>query len=314
MNRTQAEKEKLSAAMNSVGAAVALTSLKIVVGLWSGSVGILAEAAHSGLDSIAALVTYVAVRKSGQPADKEHPYGHGKIENLAALVEVVLLLATCGWIISEAVTRLGNQTVNVDASVWAFGVIVTSILVDVSRSRMLRRAAMKHRSQALEADALHFSTDIWSSAVVLVGLVGVKVGAAVPSLNFLARADAIAALLVAAIVVVVSLQLGRRTIQGLLDTAPGDLAEKVKVAVGAMPGVMDCHAVRIRHSGPRYFVDLHVLVDGSQTLGGAHELTERIEHKVQTLVPDADVTVHPEPWQSSVGSEEQGEGLKAIVR
>lgn len=305
MNREQAEKEKVSAALNSVGAAVALTALKIVVGLWSGSIGILAEAAHSGLDFVAALVTYVAVRMAGRPADKEHPYGHGKIENLSALVEVLLLLGTCGWIISEAVKRLRSDTVHVEASVWAFGVIAISILVDVSRSRMLKRVARKHRSQALEADALHFSTDIWSSAVVLVGLAGVKVAAAVPSLNFLVRADAMAALVVAAIVVMVSLQLGRRTVQGLLDAAPEGLAEKVKVAVEAVPGVHDCHALRMRHSGPRYFVDLHVLVDGSQTLQAAHELTERIEQEVQKLVPDADVTVHPEPWRPPAGSDAQ---------
>ena len=305
MNREQAEKEKVSAALNSVGAAVALTALKIVVGLWSGSIGILAEAAHSGLDFVAALVTYVAVRMAGRPADKEHPYGHGKIENLSALVEVLLLLGTCGWIISEAVKRLRSDTVHVEASVWAFGVIAISILVDVSRSRMLKRVARKHRSQALEADALHFSTDIWSSAVVLVGLAGVKVAAAVPALNFLVRADAIAALLVAMIVVMVSLQLGRRTVQGLLDAAPEGLAEKVKVAVEAVPGVHDCHALRMRHSGPRYFVDLHVLVDGSQTLQAAHELTERIEQEVQKLVPDADVTVHPEPWRPPAGSDAQ---------
>jgi cation diffusion facilitator family transporter len=297
MSTSNAEQEKKAAALNSVAAAVLLTGIKVVIGLWSGSIGILAEAAHSGLDFVAALVTYVAVRTAGRPADAEHPYGHGKIENLSAMVETLLLLATCGWIIHEALQRLLSNSVHVEASVWAFGVMAVSILVDLSRSRMLKRVAVKHRSQALEADALHFSTDVWSSAVVIIGLIGVRAAAAVPSLGFLAKADAVAALVVAAIVVFVSLQLGLRTVQALLDAAPGGMAEKVKAAVETIDGVHDCHGVRIRHSGPHYFVDLHVLLDGSQTLEAAHDLTERIEQQVRSLLPDADVTVHPEPWK-----------------
>jgi cation diffusion facilitator family transporter len=297
MNPTSSENEKKSVALNSVGAAALLTGLKVVVGLWSGSIGILAEAAHSGLDFVAALVTYIAVRASGKPANRQHQYGHGKIENFSALVETLLLLVTCAWIVKESIERLGSKSVHVDASVWAFGVLAISIAVDVSRSRMLQRAAKKHRSQALEADALHFSTDVWSSAVVIVGLIGVRLAAAVPSLAFLGKADAVAALVVAGIVVFVSLQLGFRSIQALLDAAPADMAEQVKAAVESLAGVHECHAVRIRHSGPNYFVDLHVLTDGSQSLESAHQLTGRIEEKVRTLLPDADTTVHPEPWR-----------------
>ena len=296
MDPLKPEAEKTAAALNSVAAAVFLTGLKIVVGLWSGSIGILAEAAHSGLDFVAALVTYIAVQAAGRPADAQHPYGHGKIENLSAMVETLLLLGTCAWIIHEGVVRLFGRNAHVEASVWAFGVMAVSMVVDITRSRMLNRVAVKHRSQALEADALHFSTDVWSSAVVILGLIGVKVAAAVPSLAFLVKADAVAALAVAAIVVLVSLKLGARTVQALLDTAPDGLAEKVTKVVESMEGVHDCHAVRIRHSGPHYFVDLHVLLDGSQSLQSAHDLTERIEQKVKGVLPDADVTVHPEPW------------------
>lgn len=296
MSTPLAEREKAGAALNSVGAAMFLTGLKVVVGLWSGSIGILAEAAHSGLDFVAALITFIAVRAAGRPADAEHPYGHGKIENLSALAETLLLLGTCGWIIHEAVVRLISRNVHVEASAWAFAVMMVSIVVDITRSRMLSRMAAKHRSQALEADALHFSTDVWSSAVVILGLIGVKIAAAVPSLAFLVEADSVAALIVALMVVVVSLRLGVRTIQALIDAAPANMAGKVKTAVEELKGVHDCHAVRIRHSGPRYFVDLHVLLDGSQTLQQAHDLTEEIEQKVRTVLPDADVTVHPEPW------------------
>jgi cation diffusion facilitator family transporter len=277
---------------------VFLTGLKVLVGLWSGSIGILAEAAHSGLDFIAALVTYIAVRAAGRPADAQHQYGHGKIENLSAMVETLLLLGTCGWIIREALRRLDGKNTHVEASVWAFGIMIVSILVDVTRSRMLKRAALKHRSQALEADALHFSTDVWSSAVVILGLIAVKVAAEVPSLGFLVKADALAALVVAGIVVLVSLQLGVRTVQALLDTAPAGMAAQIEAAVESLEGVHDCHAVRLRQSGPHYFVDLHVLLDGSQTLEAAHQLTDVIESKVRTLLPDADVTVHPEPWKA----------------
>src|ERR1019366_9493515 len=168
----------------------------------------------------------------------------GKIENFSALVETLLLLATCGWIIREAVERLGSKSVHVEASIWAFAVLAVSIVVDLTRSRMLQRAATRHRSQALEADALHFSTDVWSSAVVIFGLIGVRLSASVPSLGFLTKADAVAALIVGGIVVFVSLQLGVRSVQALLDAAPAEMAGKVKAAVEALEGVHNCHGVR----------------------------------------------------------------------
>ena len=287
--------EKNAAALNSVGAAALLTGLKIVVGLLSGSLGILAEAAHSGLDLVAAVVTLVAVRVAGKPPDQSHPYGHGKVENLSALVETLLLLATCGWIIYESIRRLISGQAHVDASFWAFAVMGISIVVDISRSRMLARVAAKHRSQALEADALHFSTDVWSSAVVVVGLVGVKLADYFPGLDFLHRADAVAALVVGGIVVIVSGRLGWRPIEALLDTSPAGAAETIKAKVEKVEKVLDCHAIRVRHSGPHYFVDLHITLDGEQPLHAAHALTEEVERVVGEVLPGADVTVHPEP-------------------
>jgi cation diffusion facilitator family transporter len=290
-----ATEEKNSAALNSVAAAFLLTGLKVVVGLLSGSMGILAEAAHSGLDLAAALVTCLAVRAASKPPDRDHAYGHGKVENLSALVETLLLLATCAWIMKESIHRLTTRHSPVDASIWAFAIMGISIAVDFSRSRMLYRVASKHRSQALEADALHFSTDIWSSAVVILGLLGVKLASWYPGLSFLLQADAVAALIVAGIVVVVSGRLGLRTVQALLDTSPPGEDDKIKAAVAAVDGVFDCHAIRVRHSGPHYFVDLHITVDGDQSLRDAHALTERVEQAVEAILPGADVTVHPEP-------------------
>jgi cation diffusion facilitator family transporter len=291
----ESEREKKSAAFTSVLAAVALTTIKIIVGVLTGSLGILAEAAHSGLDLVAALVTLLAVRVSGKPADVEHSYGHGKIENLSALFETLLLLLTCVWIIYEAIQRLFFQNVAVEVSVWSFLVMITSIIIDYNRSRMLSRVARKHKSQALEADALHFSTDIWSSSVVILGLGAVWVGDRFPQLNFLHKADSLAALGVALIVVYVSFELGMRTIQGLLDTAPKGAAEDIKKTVEATPGISNCHHVRVRSSGPATFVDVHVLMDGQLSLEEAHTMTESIEIAIQKILPGCDVTIHPEP-------------------
>ena len=287
--------EKRSAALSSVIAAVGLTGFKLIVGLSTGSLGILAEAAHSGLDLMAAVMTFLAVRISGKPADRNHLYGHGKVENLSALFETLLLLITCFWIIYEATHRLLYHSADLKVNYWSFTVMIISILVDVSRSRMLYRAAKKYNSQALEADALHFSTDIWSSGVVILGLFLVKLSEWVPSLTFLRQADSVAAIMVGLIVVYISIKLGIRTIQALLDVAPSGIEEKIISAVEVLPGITDCHNVRVRYSGPQLFVDIHVLIDGSLTLIEAHDLTEEIERVIQKLIPNADVTVHPEP-------------------
>ena len=289
------EREKRNAALTSVIAAIGLTAIKIIVGVFTGSLGILAEAAHSGLDLVAAIMTLLAIRISDRPADPEHNYGHGKVENLSALFETLLLLGTCVWIIYEAMQRLFFKPVEIDVSIWAFIVMAISIVVDSSRSRVLNRVAKKYNSQALEADGLHFSTDIWSSSVVIVGLFCVKLGDWFPKLKFLHHADAVAALAVAMIVVLISVRLGIRTITALLDTAPKGLKEKVTGEVESIEGVADCHHVRIRHSGAKIFLDIHILVDGGKSLKEVHDLTEKIENRIEQIIPDVDVTVHPEP-------------------
>src|SRR5215472_14441259 len=192
--------EKQSVALNSILAAVAITGLKVVVGVTTGSLGILSEAAHSGLDLVAAAITYFSVRVSDRPPDANHQYGHGKVENFSAFIETALLLATCIWIVYEAVKRLFFHSVEIEPSVWAFVVMGMSIITDVWRSRRLQRVAEKYDSQALLADALHFSTDIWSSSVVILGLLLVLAGRDY-NISWLAKADPIAALFVACIVV-----------------------------------------------------------------------------------------------------------------
>jgi cation diffusion facilitator family transporter len=308
-----AEKEKKAAAGNSILAAVFLTVLKLIVGLITGSLGILAEAAHSLLDLVAAVVTFLAVRISDKPADHEHTYGHGKIENFSALVETVLLFVTCAWIIYEAVRRIFFADIEVDPSLWAFLVMAVSIGVDVSRSRMLYRAARKHHSQALEADALHFSTDIWSSSVVIVGLVLVWLGQNVfpAASKVLHRADAVAALGDAVIVFFVSYRLGRRTMDVLLDRAPDGLPQKLREAAAEVDGVLGVGQVRVRRSGPVFFVDMTVDVDRNQSFERTHAIADNVEVRVQSIAPGADVVVHTDPRE--VERETMAKRIRAIA-
>jgi len=261
------------------------------------SLGILAEATHSGLDLVAAVVTLVAVNVSARPPDLGHHYGHGKVENLSALFETLLLLVTCAWIIYESIQRLVFRSVQVDASIWAFVVMLVSVIIDYSRSGVLSRTAKKFKSQALEADALHFRTDIWSSSVVILGLILVRLGGYLPGFHLTTQADSVAALTVAGIVIYVSIRLGRSTIHGILDNAPAGLREKVRQTVQSIPGVYDCHDIRVRTAGATLFVDMHVLLDSTQSLGEAHRLTGQIEAAVRRVAPEADVTVHAEPTQ-----------------
>ena len=288
-----AEVEKNRVALTSVGAAELLTGMKVTVGLSTGSLGILSEAAHSGIDLFAAVVTWWAVHASAKPPDHDHLYGHGKIENFSALFETGLLLATCVWIAYEAVRRLVLGVGHVEATPWAFAVMAISIVIDVSRSRALARVARAHRSQALEADALHFSTDVWSSTVVLVGLAGVWL-AARTGIEWLARADAVAALGVAAIAALISVRLGRKSVEDLLDTAPVGLLERIARAA-AVPEVANVSQVRVRRSGPRTFADVILQVPRGLPVERAHEIAHAAEDAIRGAVQDVDVMVHTEP-------------------
>jgi cation diffusion facilitator family transporter len=299
MSNQTAQQEKSSAALNSVFAAIGLTAFKIVIGVMTNSLGILAEAAHSLLDLVAAM-TFFAVRVADTPADKEHPFGHGKVENISALFETLLLLATSVWIIYEAVQRLMSPEAHVEISIWSFIVMGTSIVIDVSRSRMLMAAAQKHNSQALEADALHFSTDVWSSSVVIAGLIVIMIGRYFPNLAFLEKGDAIAALVVATIVMIVSGELGMRSVQGLLDAAPKNGEhEQIMEETKKIQGVKSVGAVRIRSAGAGWFVDMRIHMDGNLTLNEAHAVTEKIEKTVHSILPKSDVIVHVEPLEKT---------------
>jgi len=298
------EKEKRAVALSSVVAAIFLTLFKLVVGLLTHSLGILAEALHSGLDLIAALVTYFAVRVSDHPPDDKHQYGHGKIENFSALIETILLLITSIWIIYEAIIRLFVESVEIDANNWAFGVMVISIVVDIGRSRALFRVAHKYNSQALEADALHFSTDIWSSSVVIGGLFLVKLSESLGSKwSWLNKGDAVAAFFVAIIVIYVSIQLGKRAVVVLLDTAPPGLAPSIVETARKVSGVQNVLAVRVRQAGATFFADLTIVVDPQKSLGEAHAIAEVVEKSIRSQIKSCEVLVHVDPDISSLGGD-----------
>ncbi|HET7209513.1 MAG TPA: cation-efflux pump [Terriglobales bacterium] len=290
--------EKRAVAGNSVLAAIAITALKIVVGISTGSLGILSEAAHSGLDLVAALITFFSVRVSDKPADADHQYGHGKVENFSAFLETGLLLLTCVWIVYEAIKRLFYHHVEIEPSAAAFAVMVLSMAVDFWRSRALGRIARKYDSQALEADALHFSTDIWSSGVVILGLLLVQLGRSY-SIPLLRDADPVAALFVAAVVVYVSWRLARKTIDALLDAAPSGIRGQIIDAISQVSGVLEVNRVRIRRAGNRYFADLSVGLARNVTFQRSEQVADRVTAAVHRVLPDADVIVKsiPRPFR-----------------
>jgi cation diffusion facilitator family transporter len=284
-------REKRAVALNSMLAAMLITGLKLVVGLATASLGILSEAAHSGLDLIAAAVTLFSVRVSDKPADADHQYGHGKIENFSAFIETGLLLLTCVWIVYEAVRRLFYYHVEIEPTAIAFGVMIFSMSVDFWRSRALKKIATKYDSQALYADALHFSTDIFSSLAVVIGLALVLAGRRW-RIGWMANADPVAALFVAGVVVYVSTRLARQTIDALLDAAPAGARARITKEISRIDGILEVERVRIRRAGNRYFADLSVGLARNLTFQKSEQLTVRVIEAVRQVLPEADVVVH----------------------
>lgn len=303
--------EKRSVALNSLGAAAAITALKFFVGLVTQSLGILSEAAHSGLDLVAAFITFLSVRVSDKPADAEHQYGHGKVENFSAFIETGLLLLTCIWIVWEAARRLsGYHSVHIEPSLAAFAVLFASMAVDWWRSRRLKKIADKYQSQALQADALHFSTDIFSSGVVALGLALVWAGShwGIP---WLGKADPVAAVVVSGVIVYVSSRLARQTVDALLDAAPAGYRSRIIDAVLKISGVIEVERVRIRRAGNRYFADLTVGLARNVTFQRSGQVVAEITEAVQAILPDSDVVVHSVPRET--GHENIFDRIRAVA-
>ena len=285
MSIFQNKKERV--ALASLGAAVFLTSAKFIVGIVTGSLGILSEAIHSLLDMVAAAVTFFSVRVSDRPADREHNYGHGKVENLSALFETLLLLVTSVWIIYEAMDRLISGNYFFEVTLWSYLIVITSIVVDLTRSRALKSAAIEFDSQALEADAMHFSTDIWSSSVVLLGLICSNFG--------IYQADSIAAIVVAFIIVYVSVKLGIKAVDVLMDKATDDYSYIISEELKGVPEITSVHNVKVRRAGADVFIDMVVHMDSSFSIDEAHRISHVFEDRLKSRINRCTVHIHQEP-------------------
>src|SRR5207248_2661138 len=237
-----AASEKQSAALASMAVSAAVARTKLAAGLLTGSLGILSEAIHSLLDLGATVITYFAVTWGDEPPDEEHQYGHAKFESVGALVETGLLFLTTAWIVYEALRRLITGEIHIEPKWWALAIIAASVIIDFNRSRALSRVAAATSSEALGADALHFSSDMWSSIAVLAGLAVVRLG--YPS------ADVVAALLVAGVVLLAGLRLGKRTLNTLLDVAPQGASAEIRKIINGFNAVLAVERLRIRPAGP----------------------------------------------------------------
>jgi len=311
---------KRSAATASIFAAAIVTLLKLLAGLLTGSLGMLSEAAHSGIDLIASAITLFSVQVSDRPADDDHNYGHGKVESLSAFVETCIMLASCIWLVSEAAGRIVlHRHLAIKPSAWPFAVLLLSIAVDYTRSRTLGRIAREHRSDALAADSVHFATDMWASLAVMLSLAATYAGERF-ALPWLEYADPVAAIAVSGVILRVSWRLARHTVDTLLDATPtphlnndptgglpqpqsatqakDQLRQNLLRDLGAIPGVLSVDRLRTRRAGSSYFADITLGMPRNLTFQRSEQITLAATEAVQRHLPGADVVVHPVPTAS----------------
>ncbi|MBR5895135.1 MAG: cation transporter [Akkermansia sp.] len=306
-----ADTKKAIAAGSSVLWSALLTVMKFIVGIVTGSLGILSEALHSALDMLAALGTYFAVKLAARPADAEHPYGHGRVESLTALAETLLLLITAGWVIMEAIERLTSdsaEALHVETNVWAFVVIIVSLVVDINRAAMLKRVAKETKSDALEADAAHFASDIWSSAAVLLGISGAAVAHMTLEgswLNWLLlRADVLASLAVAVLILHICWELGCKSINNLMDKTDGESARTVRRLMAERMPAYPLQTLRVREVGNKAYIEMVVAVPRELHVDTAHDISEAIEELISAALPGAETAVHMHPKDAEPDSHE----------
>jgi cation diffusion facilitator family transporter len=278
---------KQKAALASIVAGFSLTTFKFIVGILTASLGIISEALHSLLDFVAAIITYISVSISDKPADQDHNYGHGKVENLSAFLESILLFVTSIWIIYEAVTKLMSGNALVEITIWSYVVVIISIVIDFTRSRKLLKEAKRNNSQALEADAIHFSTDILSSGCVLLGLIFANLG--------YHKADSIAAICVALIILYIAYGMSKKAVDVLLDKVPENVTGKVEELLNSRKEVIKYHDLKIRAAGANIFIKVNVHFLSELDLQTTHQLCDSIEAEIMKAIPNSDVTVHAEP-------------------
>jgi cation diffusion facilitator family transporter len=288
----QENRRKRKAASMSIAANVSLTLVKIVVAALSGSIAILAEVLHSLFDLLASVFALLGIRQAAKPADDDHPFGHEKFENLSSLLQTLLIALTAIFVIYEAVNRILHPGHPLDSIPLALGVMGLTLVVDIIVSRYLHRVSSETGSVALEADAYHFSTDLWSAIAVIVGLLFVLAGFPV--------FDAIAAIIVAILMLWISYQLGMKSINVMLDQGPGRRVIKhLNQIIRSTRGVENYHHLRMRMSGSRLLGEVHLRMRGTMTVSESHELAHMVKHKVMERNPRIkDFTIHVEPASS----------------
>jgi cation diffusion facilitator family transporter len=300
-NGNLAFKEKKRIVITSLIASAILAMLKLIIGFSTNSLGILSESFHSGIDVLAALMTFYAIRTVIKPPDSKFTYGYAKIESLSSLAEILLLFLVAAYIFYEGLERIFVKSIEPDITVFSFGVMILSIVVDYWRSKTLFKVARKYGSQAIEADALHFKADMISSSIVIVGLCTVLF-LGIPN------ADAYAALIISSMIIYTSLGLGKRTLDVLLDKAPKGINHIVLESISGLEGVNRAHDIRVRNVGATLFIDLHIEVPRTSTHDKAHKIATNVEDKIRKLIPNSDVLVHVDAIES------ESETLTDIVR
>lgn len=282
---------KFKAAFISILFSVGLTVLKFLVGISTNSLSILTEAMHSGLDIVAAVMTLYAIHMVARPPDMKYTYGYAKFESISSFVQIGLLFATATWVCYEAFGRIFFKTVEPEITIFSFGVMIVSLCVDYIRYRTLSRTARKFGSQALEADAIHFKADMFSSGIVIIGLILALI---YPIENI----DAYVALTVAGMIIYTSLGLGRRTLDILLDKAPKGVYQRIVETISGLEGVNSAHDIRVRRIGTKDFVDMHIEVPRTCTHQTAHRVATKVENKIRESFPNSDVLVHVDAIES----------------
>lgn len=291
---SQASAEKRNVALLSMLAAAVMTALKLAAGLLSGSLGVISDGAHSGLDLAGATLTFFSVRVSDKPADEDHTYGHGKVENVSAFVEAGLMAISCAWIIFEAIQRIVHRSVELRNSIWPVLVLVSSIVVDYWRSRQLSAVAQRTGSPALATDAFHFASDIWSTVAVLAGFgmswAGMRMG-----VHWLRYADPIAAIAVSAMILRMTWRLTREAVGALTDQIPAETRRRVMQEISRVPGVLAIEQARMRKAGASYFADFTLALPRRSTFEHTGELVRAATEAVHRALPKADVVIHTVP-------------------
>jgi len=295
---------KVKVATSSLYAAIFITLIKILAAYFSGSLAVLTEVVNSGIDIFVCLVTIFSVKYASKPADEDHNYGHEKVENFSALIQVLFLFGTSAFIIYEAIARLFlDKKADVNITIWIFAALILSMTIDFFRAKKLNKIGDETNSQALKADALHFSSDILSSSIVIIGMVFTYLG--------FEKADAISALIVAVIIIGLGLNMSRKAVDSLLDRVPPGLNEKLRYETLLIEGVEGIRNIRIRSTGPRIFIDMTIEVSRIVPFSKAHEIMDAVERRINQLIEHPDVVIHSEPVETD--KETINDKIKIIV-